>query len=100
MTSPIAKTTSAANSHHADPESYTIKQIHSLALAMLISAPLLACSEPPAPPAAPAPPVAMKESPKGFIGRQVEKAIGQAREELRTQNISISDGININVNGH
>ena len=80
-----------------------MKQIHSLALAMLISAPLLACSEPPAPPAppaAPAPPVAMKESPKGFIGRQVEKAIGQAREELRTQNISISDGININVNGH
>ncbi|QIL20713.1 DUF2884 family protein [Thermomonas sp. HDW16] len=80
-----------------------MKQIHSLALALFVSAPLLACSEPPAPPAppaAPAPPVAMQDSPKGFIGRQVEKAISQAREELRTQNISISDGININVNGH
>lgn len=76
-----------------------MKQIHTLALAFLVSAPLLACSEPPAPPAAPAPPVAGGESPKGFIGRQVEKAITEARQELRTKNISISDGFNIHVNG-
>jgi Protein of unknown function (DUF2884) len=76
-----------------------MKHIHTLALAFLVSAPLLACSEPPAPPAPPAPPVATNESPKGFIGRQVEKAITEARQELRTKNISISDGFNINVNG-
>lgn len=79
-----------------------MKQMHTLGLALLVSAPLLACSQPPAPPAppaAPAPPVAAN-TPKGFIGRQVEKAITEARQELRTQNISISDGFNINVNGH
>lgn len=79
-----------------------MKQVHAIALAMLVSAPLLGCRQPPAPPAppaAPAPPVAGNDSPNGFIGRQVEKAINEAREELRTQNISISDGFNINVNG-
>ena len=80
-----------------------MKHIHNLALALIASVPLLACSEPsapPAPPAAPSPPVAASESPKGFIGRQVEKAITEAREEMRTKNISISDGFDINVNGH
>jgi hypothetical protein len=70
-----------------------MKHIHTLALATVFSAALLGCSEPPAPPAAPG------ESPKGFIGRQVEKAITEARQELRTQNISINDGFNLNVNG-
>ena len=80
-----------------------MKHIQNLTLALIVGAPLLACSQPPAPPAppaAPSPPVAASESPKGFIGRQVEKAIGQAREEMRSKNISISDGFNINVNGH
>lgn len=76
-----------------------MKQLHSLAIALLVSAPLLACSEPPAPPAAPAPPVAANDSSKGFIGRHVEKAINEARQELRTENISLSDGFNINING-
>lgn len=79
-----------------------MKQIHALALAFLVSAPLLACSDAPAPPVPPAPPapaVAGSDSPKGFIGRQVEKAITEARQELRTKNISISDGFNLNVNG-
>lgn len=76
-----------------------MKQVHTLVLACLVSAPLLACNDPPAPPAPPAPPVATSESPKGFIGRQVEKAISEARQELRTKNISISDGFDINVNG-
>lgn len=77
-----------------------MKHVHSLALALLVSAPLLACSDPPAPPAPPAPPTAGNDGPKGFIGRQVEEAINEARKELRTQNIGISDGINIQVNGH
>ena len=35
-----------------------------------------------------------------MIGRQVGKAINEARKELATKNISVSDGFNINVNGH
>ena len=80
-----------------------MKHIRNLAAALIVGAPLLACSEPPAPPAppaAPAPPVAMNESPKGFIARQVDKAITEARKELQTQNISFSDGFRINVNGN
>lgn len=76
-----------------------MKQFHTIAIALLVSASLLACSEPPAPPTAPAPPVAADDASKGFIGRQVEKAIAEARQELRTKNISINDGFNINVNG-
>lgn len=71
-----------------------------LAIALLAAAPLLGCSQPPAPPApaaAPAPPAAAAD--QSFIGRQVGSAIEQARKELATQNISISDGIDINVNG-
>lgn len=79
-----------------------MNRIRNIALALLASAPLLACSDPPAPPAPPSPPVptAGSDTPKGLIGRQVEKAIAEARQELRTKNISISNGFNINVNGH
>ena len=80
-----------------------MKQRHMFTGLLLAGLSLTACNQPPAPPAppaAPAPPVAANDSPKGFIGRQVEKAITEARQELRTQNISISDGFNINVNGH
>lgn len=76
-----------------------MNRIRTLVVALLASIPLLACSEPPAPPAPPAS-TAGNDSPKGMIGRQVEKAIAEARQELRTGNISISDGFNINVNGH
>lgn len=79
-----------------------MKQIHALALAFLVGTPLLGCSQPPAPPAppaAPAPPGASADAPKTMIGRQVEKAIIEARQELRTKNISINDGFNLNVNG-
>lgn len=71
-----------------------------LAIALLAGVPLIGCSQPPAPPAppaAPAPPVASAND--SFIGRHVGGAIEQARKELATQNISISDGMNINVNG-
>ena len=80
-----------------------MKTTQVLAAALLAGLSLTACSEPPAPPAPPAPPsppVAANESPKNFIGRHVDKALAEARKELATQNISISDGFNINVNGH
>jgi len=75
--------------------------VRTLALALLVAAPLAAC-KPPAPPAPPASPSAgsTPASDKGFIGRRVEEAMTEARKELRTKNISISDGFNINVNGH
>ena len=72
-----------------------------LAIALLAGVPLIGCSQPPAPPAppaAPAPPVASGND--SFIGRHVGGAIEEARKELATKNISISDGFNINVNGH
>ena len=77
-----------------------MNKFHTLALALLTSTPLLACSQPPPPPAPPASPAADNDAPKTIIGRHVEKAISEARAELRTKNISISDGFNINVNGH
>ena len=79
-----------------------MSNVRNLAFALIASAPLLACSQPPAPPAppaAPAPPTAGASS-NTMIGRQVEKAINEARKELATKNISISDGFSINVNGH
>ena len=80
-----------------------MNKFRSLTLAMFTSLPLLACSEPaapPAPPAAPAPPGAANDSPTTMIGRHVDKAISEARAELRTKNISVSDGVDININGH
>ena len=74
-----------------------MKTTQVLAAALLAGLSLTACSEPPAPPAPPAPPsppVAANESPKNFIGRHVDKALAEARKELATQNISISDGFN------
>lgn len=79
-----------------------MKKFHTLALALLTSAPLLACSQAPAPPAPPAASTtgASSTSSNTMIGRQVEKAINQARKELAEKNISVSDGFNISVNGH
>ncbi len=76
---------------------------HSIAIAMLTGLSLTACGQPPsppAPPAPPAPPTVANDAPESFIGRQVSKAIDEARVELRKQNISISDGFNVNINGH
>ncbi len=77
-----------------------MNKFHTVALTLLTSAPLLACSQPPTPPAPAASPAASNDAPKTIIGRHVEKAINEARAELRTKNISISDGIDININGH
>ena len=78
-----------------------IKLHHALLLTLAL--PLLgACqpSPPPAPPASPSKGTASADAPQTAIGRTVEKAIVEAREELRSKNISISDGMHINVNGH
>lgn len=76
-----------------------MNKLHSLTLALLTSAPLLACSQPPAP-AAPTASAAGADAPKTFIGRHVDKALAEARTKLATENISIGDGFNMNINGH
>ena len=62
---------------------------------------LLACSQPPAPPAPPSPPAppTAGSADKGFIGRQVDRAMAEARKELREGNLSINGDIDINING-
>lgn len=79
-----------------------MNKFQSLTLALLASTPLLACSQQPAPPtpaATSANSTTGNDGPKTFVGRQVDKALGEARKELATKNISISDGISLNVNG-
>lgn len=78
-----------------------MKHVHSLTLALLAGMSLASCSQPPAPPAPPAAPAtpAAAASDQSFIGRHVGGAIEQARKELATQNISIGDGMDINING-
>jgi hypothetical protein len=78
-------------------------KIHHLILTLFTSAPLLACSQPsapPAPPSAPPSPTVDNNAPSTLIGRKVGQAISEARAELRTKNITISDGFDLNVNGH
>ena len=78
-----------------------IKLHHALLLTLAL--PLLGACQPPPPPAPPASPskgTATADAPQTAIGRTVEKAIIEAREELRRENISVSDGMHINVNGH
>ena len=71
------------------------------ALLLTLAMPLIgACQPAPPPPAATKDAATAADTPKTAIGRSVEKAITEAREELRTKNISISDGVHINVNGH
>lgn len=74
-----------------------MNRFHRLALACTLAT-LAACGKAPEPPAPAAPPAA--DAPKTFIGRQVDKALDKARRELATENISISDGFDISVNGH
>ena len=77
-----------------------IKLHHAFLLTLAL--PLLGACQPspaPAPPASPSNSAATTDAPQTAIGRTVEKAIIEAREELRSKNISISDGVHINVNG-
>jgi len=74
--------------------------LRNLAFALLAATPLLGCSQTPAPPAQSSATGATADAPNTVIGRHVSKAIHEARQELATSNISISDGIDININGH
>lgn len=69
--------------------------------ALLLAATLLAaCGKPPPPPSPPSPPGApTADADQSFIGRQAAQAIDKARKELETKNISISDGIDLDING-
>ena len=73
-----------------------------LLLAAALAASLAACNRP-APPADPAPASggasATTDAPTSFLGRHVDKALDEARKELREGNISIGDGHNIKING-
>lgn len=71
------------------------------ALLLAVALPLLGACQPsptPAPPSATTNDAAT--SAQTAIGRSVEKAIVKAREEMRTKNISIGDGVHFNVGGH
>lgn len=78
-----------------------MKHASLLASAAMICLPLLACSQPPAPPAPPSPPASptVGNPDKGFIGRQVDWALAEARKELHAGNLSINGDIDINING-
>lgn len=67
-------------------------------LIAIVLASLLACGNSTAPPAA-APDAADPEPDKGFIARQLDKAFAEARAELATENIEITNGINLTING-
>ena len=77
-----------------------MKQTAILATSLLACASLLACSQPPAPPAPPSPPAApSSDTAKGFIARQVDQALAEARKEMREGNLSINGDMDINING-
>jgi hypothetical protein len=78
-----------------------MKHASLLASAAMVCLPLLACSQPPAPPAPPSPPASptVGNPDKGFIGRQVDWALAEARKELHAGNLSINGDIDINING-
>ena len=79
-----------------------MKHTYLLASLVVATLPLLGCSQPPDPPAPPSPPpapTAGNDADKGFIARQVDSALAQARKELHEGNLSINGDININVNG-
>ena len=58
-----------------------MKHVTLLASAVVASLPLLACSQPSAPPAPASPPAPSTagNAEKGFIGRQVDRALAEAR---------------------
>lgn len=62
----------------------------------LIALACAACARDPAPP--PQAPAA-EHAPTSFIGRQIDKALHEARRELHAGNLSLSDGLDITING-
>lgn len=70
-----------------------------LAFALLASISLAACSNPaPATGAGTSP--SAQPAHRGIVGEQVDRAMAEARRELRENNLSLNSGVHINVNGH
>lgn len=67
-------------------------------LALLMTAPLLACS--PSTPSSNTASSTGSDADKGLIARHVDKALDEARAELAKGNIDISDGPHIVINGN
>jgi hypothetical protein len=65
-------------------------------IAATLALALSACVRDPAPPAQS---VAADDAPKTFIGRQVDKALAEARRELHAGNLELGDGLDITLNG-
>lgn len=61
------------------------------ALALVLSA----CARDATPP----PTARADDAPKTFLGRQVDKALDEARRELHAGNLTLGDGVDISVNG-
>lgn len=78
-----------------------MKQATLLTATLIACSTLMACSQSPMPSASPAvATTADPDAPKTFIGRHVDQALEEARKELATENISIGDGFNMDINGH
>ncbi|MBE2211617.1 MAG: hypothetical protein IAE66_08395 [Xanthomonadaceae bacterium] len=72
-----------------------MKPVRILVPALLAGALLTACNNAPNPPAPPSPP----DAPQTMIGKAASKAIGQAREELATSNLTLGRDGGISING-
>jgi hypothetical protein len=71
--------------------------LRNLMTSLLLGLPLLACSHPSTPDAGQA---ATSSTANGLIATQVDKALDQARQELRSGNLSLNGDIHVSVNGH
>lgn len=72
-----------------------------LILASLSVALLTACGRDPAPAATPnGAPGATTSAPQTMLGRQVESALGKARDEMRRGNLNLTDGVSVGSQMH
>ena len=74
--------------------------IRTLAITLLASLSLAACSKPATPPADASATAAAPAGERGFLGEKMDQAFAEARRKLREGNISLNHGPNININGH
>lgn len=82
----------------------TVRIHRASALLLALALPLTACQasspSPSADAGAAAAAPADASAPDTFIGRAVEKGLAEARQELRTSNLSLNGGVHISKNGH